>query len=713
MKTKLLKLLVLCLLLFGFAEQVKAWHLVGGEISYQCLGNNQYLITMKIYRDCNQQNGAQFDDPAELGIFNSAGTLVQSVFMYSPQITVIPPYLNNPCVQPPPVCVEEGIYTDIVTLPPIPGGYNLVYQRCCRNATIVNLTQPGNQGATHTTHIPGPPYACNNSAVFQNFPPIALCVLDTLVFDHSVIDPDGDSIYYQFTNPYLGASQIAPQNPPQPPPFSSVNWAAGFNAGYAITSSPAFTINPNTGLITGVPTQVGQYVMCISAFEYRNGVLLTENRREFQFNCTPCIVNTVASVQNQTIFCNSLTVDFTNLSTIASFFIWDFGDPTTNADTSTLANPTYTYSDTGTYVVTLIANPGWPCTDTTTAIIEVYLPITPSFTVNDPVQCINTNNFIFTSTGAHSPQADYTWSFGNGQVSNVENPSVTYSAPGTYYVQLDVEDMRCLTTTYDTVVVAPLPELILGTAPVEGCAPLTVQFDNLSSAFGNETYLWQFSDGSSSTQFEPNMVFPNPGVYSLQLTMFAPDGCPDTLTQIFDDFITVKPSPTANFTASPLVTDLYNPNITIQDYTDPNLDVYFVMGDGDTIFNRLFTHRYLYDGNYSILQIVTNAEGCQDSMRVDIVINPAYLVYVPNAFTPNNDGVNDIFLPSVRGDIMYEFYIFDRWGKTMFYTTNSREGWDGTEGGKDAPMALYTYVIKLRSFDGKFERYEGTLSLIR
>jgi hypothetical protein len=112
---------------------------VGGEIYYDCLGNNNYKITLKVYRDC-YLGQVGFDDPATIFIFDNNGVFVDSVQMPLPTPVVLPITINNPCFVPPTdVCVEEVIYETTINLPPSAGGYNITYQRCCRNGSILNI----------------------------------------------------------------------------------------------------------------------------------------------------------------------------------------------------------------------------------------------------------------------------------------------------------------------------------------------------------------------------------------------------------------------------------------------------------------------------------------------------------------------------------------------------------------------------------------------
>jgi hypothetical protein len=146
---------------------LRATHIVGGEIYYDCLGGNNYQVTLKVYRDCI--NGIPpFDDPAYIGVFDAVtGNLITSLILTQPVITTITSTISVPCYAPAPgsVCEEEAIYTTQCNLPPNNNGYMLVYQRCCRNATIVNLINPGGQGSSIVCYMPpGSQAVCNSSA---------------------------------------------------------------------------------------------------------------------------------------------------------------------------------------------------------------------------------------------------------------------------------------------------------------------------------------------------------------------------------------------------------------------------------------------------------------------------------------------------------------------------------------------------------------------
>jgi hypothetical protein len=179
-------LLLLSIIFFIGTQKTFATHIVGGELVYEHLGGSQYAITLIVYRDC-LSGQAPFDDPAAIGIFNSSGSLVQSLNFSLDSIVTLQSTINSSCVTAPNnVCTEAGYYTEIATLPPIPDGYTISYQRCCRNAIIQNIQDPGDVGATYVATIPGSESQPDNSSPFwNNLPPLYVCVNLPFEFNHS------------------------------------------------------------------------------------------------------------------------------------------------------------------------------------------------------------------------------------------------------------------------------------------------------------------------------------------------------------------------------------------------------------------------------------------------------------------------------------------------------------------------------------------------
>jgi gliding motility-associated-like protein len=718
---KLTSRLIIILLL---ALSSKAWstHIVGGEIYYDCLGNYNYRITLKVYRDC--LNGqAPFDDPATIGVFDSQGNLINSLSLNLPGSTMMPVTQTNPCFGVPQanVCVEEAIYTTVVNLPPIPGGHYLAYQRCCRNGTILNLSNPGSQGATYMAHIPDVVVAsCNSSPRYNNFPPIAVCVGVPLIFDHSATDPDADSLAYELCDPYDGGDQSNPMPvPPAAPPYPLVIYNSPYTGQNPMSSNPALSIDPVTGMLTGTPNMLGQWVVGVCVKEYRNGVLLSTNKRDFQFNVVNCQPIPVAAVPNpQQDFCIGATVNFTENSTNAMFYHWDFGDPSVTIDTSNLESPSYTFNNYGTYNVMLIVNPNTVCVDTGYTSFSVQPLLQPIFTPPPP-QCVVGNSYAFSASGNFAGTGTFGWSFGSGSTppaSGTQNPSgISYSTAGTFPVTLTVTENGCTESYTDSVLVYPMPSADFKADLVGGCVPYEAQFSDSSFAATPISYLWNFGDGQTSIEANPSHVYTAPGAYTVTLIVSTTNGCISTDTFTVANMVTVQPKPVAGFTADPLETSIFNPDITVTDQSLNSAGCSYWWGNGGMASGTCdLTYAYGLPGTYQIMQVVHNEYGCTDTAYVTIEILPEFRFWIPNSFTPNSDGLNDIFKPSIMGVDDYKFMIFDRWGEMIFTTGNPQAGWNGNYKGDPCQEDVYVYRIMFRDqVELKEHHYIGHVTLIR
>jgi gliding motility-associated-like protein len=342
---------------------------VGGEITYRCLGNNSYEITLTVYRDC--YNGVPFfDNPAIVGIYEvgSDSVLVQKLSLPYNMFSndTLPVALSNPCLTvPPDVCVHKATYKAITTLPFNPKGYVLVYQRCCRNQLIRNLPDPLNTGISFITEISGESQLqCNRSAVFVNWPPVAICVHRPIDFDHRAFDADGDSLVYRLCTPLNGPDSLRPRpNPPLAPPYQEVIWQdPPYNLSNVMGGTP-LAIDQYTGFMTGIPNTIGNFVVGVCVDEYRGGQRISTTRRDFQYNVADC-GEPRASFLSPDILCDTLSVRFQNTSRNANTYRWYFDWEGDLSQTSIAASPTHTYPDTGIYTVALIVAPGLPCADT-------------------------------------------------------------------------------------------------------------------------------------------------------------------------------------------------------------------------------------------------------------------------------------------------------------------------------------------------------------
>lgn len=717
---------VVILFLLMSSHGLFASHIVGGELYYDCLGNNQYRITAKIYRDCFS-TGADFDSPMPVTIFTGNNQFVRVEDFTYPGNTLIPVTFSNPCVTPPNnICVQEAIYTKIITLAPSATGYKIAYQRCCRGPAVQNLLNAEDVGLTLMAVIP--PAAtvdCNSSPRFNNFPPLMLCNNDPLVFNHAATDPDGDELVYSLVAPYNGGTQFNPlPNPANAPPYGLVPWEPGFSAVVPLGPGSSVTIDPNTGVLTASPNLTGLFAVGVAVQEYRNGVLLSTTIRDFIFRVINCNIQLSAAITPQVnlpsfnSFCQGLTIDFQNQSFNGDSYFWDFGVEGIDSDTSNLFAPSYTFPSEGEYEVMLIVNRGWPCTDTSFQTFYVYEEFDVSFQAPPP-QCIESNSFSFLAQGQFDPaDVELSWNFG----SNADPPNSSLQAPtnisfdlnGYHTITLVGSNGVCQHTHIDSILVFGIPSIDFYIDSQLMCAPFLAQFVNNSNADAAITYTWDFGDGNTSNEANPSHIYEEPGIYDVTLGIVVDEGCEADLTMTLEGAIDVKPSPVANFTVTPDIVDAFEPWM---DFSDESIDseehwYYFTTTDSTEV--RDTSWAYLDGGYHYPMQIVTNEYGCKDTAIREVYVIPYTTIYVPNAFSPDGDGLNDVFQPEVRDVLSYRLDIFTRWGNIIFSTEDPKQGWDGKHNGKMMGDGVYIYQIHFRkAHDQLDDMIRGHFTLIK
>ena len=718
---KNLRPLLLVLTLLLYFNQAKATHIIGGEITYVCLGDSTYQIKLILYRDCT--SATPFDTPAYMSVFTPEGEFVFNFTIPAPVISDVPAESENPCLDAPDdICVEQAIYTKTIFLPPSETGYIVVYQRCCRNAGIVNLILPDNTGSTCTQDVPPTSVVeCNRSPVFNDFPPTVICLNDAIEFDHSATDADGDSLAYFFYWPYEGATAVdAAPAIASPPPYLGVNWAPGFDELYPITADPAFAINSETGLLTGTATAEGRYVVGVVCKEYRDGVWLGDHNRDFQFNvvaCTPLVDAEIeigdaifTEIDSTSVFlnCDDYTIYFENNSLGGDTYFWDFGDGLT----STEVNPVHTYTDTGTYYVMLIVNPGFVCADTALGQVGIYNGLAANYSFI--TGCAGTGvefNDLSVSTNA-GEIIDWDWVFDDGSTSDLQNPEHIYAVGGTYTVSLHiVSTSGCESDYVLEVEVAPGPTAEFDVDDV--CQNFAAEFDNQSTIVDGTIsgYLWDFGDGQTSTEESPSHFYDEHGTFDVTLITYSANGCTDTIT--YDVLIGEVPFANAGDDDSVLYLETFT--------LDGSGVGYFFWTPGNLIlppanissFTEQDPTAELTETTTFILT-VTSPDGCVEKDTVTIFVESYTILEVPNAFSPNGDGFNDdIYILTHDIAELLEYSIFNRYGELVFTTTNIATGWNGTVEGKEAEMGTYIYLVRAYDFGGNFVQRQGNIVLVR
>ncbi len=392
--------MIVALLLCSYSN-VFASHIVGGEITYAYLGDtvkaagtfHKYQVSLSIYEDClnGQTSAIAQDNPAWLGVFDGMGNVIELDtgdnigygIPYSSSESV-PLYLSATCVSNiPATCLLKKTFIKTYYLAPNSSGYVVSYQRCCRNAAIVNVSDPGSEGSTYFCTIPPYPIV-NNGAVFNNYPTQIVCADNPIYYDHSATDADGDSLSYGFAPAYNGATETNVKPVPLPPPYDTVTYITPeYSSQHPINGTPVIQIDPVTGIITGVPDRAGRYLVNVYCREWRGGVLINEVRREFQFvaaGCTPKDGNSASFSKVVVMVGDSVQFNASG----SSFYLWT---PSANLSNPNIPNPVGYFPQPGQYNYTLhtVTDPSCAANETVEVTVlehsDIFVPT--AFTPND------------------------------------------------------------------------------------------------------------------------------------------------------------------------------------------------------------------------------------------------------------------------------------------------------------------------------------------
>ena len=743
-------------LLFCLPNVLLGNHIIGGEVTYECLGlspsnpsANTYRITMKIYRDCDPQaGGAYFDNPAAFGVYKGSYTdndLFTS-FSRSPEVVthIIPDTPN--CIQNVPyACVQEGIYRFTVDLPiSSTESYFIVYQRCCRNNSILNIYNPDDIGATYYVEItPEAQVGCNTSPTFENFPPIIICKDVPLSFSHAATDLEGDLLVYRFCSPERGGgmnfggngcNSVVP-NPPCGPPFNPVSFVQPLYSPTApMGGDPVVAIDPITGLITGTPLLVGRFVVGVCVDEFRNGVKISTIKRDFQFNVADCDPTVIAALEGGDSLavgpngyylntCDGPTVYLENKSYVLNqvqSFEWRFDFNGTPYSNTTDWSPTISFPTAGTYYGQLLLNGQGQCSDTANITVEIFPEINAAFTYDYDTCVAGPVQFLDLSTGAGVVNK-WHWQLGiPGGTSVATNPQYDFMEAGLYPVVLRVTDKNgCTDIANQFVNYFPAPPyVIIRPDRATACAPRTVAFNNLSSPI-DDTYkiVWDYGDGSRDTGvISPEHLYENPGTYTVSVGIVSPIGC--IIADTFTNLVQLYAPPVADFAFSPSKVDIFNPRVEVKDLsTDANRWRWELNGQFLTNDSIPPILEFQDTGKVELYLLVTHPEGCQDSIIRYLEIEPRVQWFMPNAFSPNGDGQNDEFLGSgmMYGVTNFSMVVWNRWGELVFETNNPTEGWNGRaqQTGGISPAGVYTYQVQFKGPRGEEYEYKGFATLVR
>lgn len=646
---KNLSFLLVIFFVFLGIKKSSATHIVGGEVNYEMLNDTTYIISLKVYRDC-YYGVPLFDNPAYIKVFNGKNDSITFFSIIRPPWIKLEVELANPCLAvPPDVCVESIVYTKTIVLPKDPSGYQFVYQRCCRNGTIVNaIGHDGrdiiSSGATFLAQTPKD-LVRNSNPSYNDFPPIALCLGEKIQFDHAASDKDGDSLVYKLCIPLHGGDTLNSLSnigfrPYQKPPFSELIYIPPFTLGNVLGGSDPLKIDAKTGFLSGTPQREGQFVVGVCVEEYRRGKLLGETKRDFQFNIVECDPKVQGDFEPGGVYCvegQNFEVPFFNKSsTESTSFIWDFGD---GSPASTDRNPVHIYADSGKYNITLISNPTSVCSDTIIKELYIKEKKIKAYFEQPSSDCYNPNpNVQFTdlSTDGNSI-VERRWYFGDGDSSAVKNPIHTYKESGKYNVNLYVLSSNGCFDVFTRPIEVFVDSINASFEVSYDCnsANLLVGFTSTTETnFEVDSYYWDFDDNSTSTTTNTSVFhqYSETGKYNITMIIFFVNGCSDTVSQE----INVFPTPLeVSFSFSD---DCGNKSISFvnNSISEDSLTTWlWNFGDGNFSMEKNPTHTYENRNFYgSVTLTATTSGGCKASYSTIIRLKYLEVDFVYSSADP-------------------------------------------------------------------------------
>lgn len=436
---------------------------------------------------------------------------------------------------------------------------------------------------------------------------------------------------------------------------------------------------------------------------------------DFEFSDTIC--------QNQGAF-------FVDLTTISSGTVNSWNWEQEDGGLSTLQNPVYYFSEFGTFVtaLTVVSNQG--CVNATIKNVMVQpQPIAKFAFVRDGV-CAGTPVRFVEGTDLQDPNSTvtYKWDFGDGGSSEVANPNYTFKKPGVFTVDFTVENgFTCIDSLSRDITINANPVVDFKPDVQGSCFPLCVVFQNQTTIETGEhlNYVWDLGDSTISNAFNPTHCYGDLSEeliqYSVNLHVESDFGCQGSVSK--GRLLDVYPNPVARFEPFPRVANIFDPDFLFTNRSIGATDWVWTFGDGTgEFYEKSPRHTYEEPGEYDVKMLIRNDFDCMDSIQGKILVtryeqafdeSADRTIFIPTAFTPNGDGLNDVFGPK-GSDLNYLYIaIFDRWGELIYQEESLTASWDGTVNGRPVPIGVYAYVVKYSHVQGTIKETMGSVSIPR
>jgi gliding motility-associated-like protein len=412
----------------------------------------------------------------------------------------------------------------------------------------------------------------------------------------------------------------------------------------------------------------------------------------------PPVVNIINNSNTSTLTCVQTSISVTAGTGVS--YQWSGGN--------TPATAANTFTQPGTYMVTVTGANG--CTSTSMILIdEDVLPPNANIvntTGSSMLTCTQTVIELVAAGGV-----SYAWSGGN----TPSTPINTFAQPGTYTVTVTGANGCTITSSSLIDQDVNLPQVFFGTDITQGCIGSCVSFtDNSTSQVTTiVSWSWTLNGQEFSTLQNPVYCFTQSGIYSVGLTVTTDAGC--SSTQVSNNMITIQADPVASFVLQDDMVPVSSGEALVVNQSTGAVSYVWDFGDGNQSTDTNPEHQYEDTGSYCIDLVAISSFGCLDTVEQCMLVYPDYQVYIPNAFTPNNDKVNDRFTLSGVGIKTASMEVFDRWGNTLHYEEVLTQGWSGKDAvtGEFLMQGVYVYKFVVYGFENDKHEYIGQVTLVR
>lgn len=351
-----------------------------------------------------------------------------------------------------------------------------------------------------------------------------------------------------------------------------------------------------------------------------------------------------------------------------------------------------------------------------TSVTVVVNPI-PVASFSSNIVCEgNPTTFTDNSSISSGTIPNVQWSISPTTTPSANQYLHTFSGGGTYPVTLTVtSNAGCSNSITLNALVHSNPVVQFSSTSTAGCNPLCFSFIDQTTVANASVAAWEWYINNQliSTNSSPYHCINEAGLYDVQLTTTSSFGCAST--QVYPEYLDVFPSPIADFALSADSVPIGSATVLCINLSTDAISYEWNFGDNTTSTETSPSHEFTDLGIFCIELIATSANGCTDIERKCVKVYQEFYVFIPNAFTPNDDGHNDIFFVQGYGIKKVEMVIYDRWGRELFFSDNQLAGWNGYELNSQTalPSGIYVYKVTVTDYKNIERDYFGKINMIR